>query len=353
MTDREKEILELIKKNPMISQLEIAELLNITRSSVGVHITNLMKKGYLLGKGYVVSDNYAVVVGASNVDIFGSVDNMIMHDSNIGEISTSLGGVGRNIAENIGLLGIDVKLLSIVGNDIYGKKILDETTRVDLTNVIQSNERTGVYLSIGNEMVTAINDMLINNSIDIETIQKHHSLLEHAKVIVLDTNFKTEVLEYITRQYQHKHIILDTVSMTKGQKVKDFIGRFHTVKPNRLETEMLTGVEVQNEKDAERAAAILHQKGVQEVFITLGEQGVYYSGKSKGWVRPEVVVPVNATGAGDAFVAGLVYGYMNARTIQETATLATKCSRIALMSKDTINKNLSKELIEVDYVNNK
>ncbi len=72
MTNREKELLELIKINPAISQKELAKSLGITRSSVGVHITNLIKKGYILGKGYVLShEEYVSVIGGSNVDIIG------------------------------------------------------------------------------------------------------------------------------------------------------------------------------------------------------------------------------------------------------------------------------------------
>lgn len=347
MTKREKEILELIKINPMISQNEIAELLEITRSSVGVHIANLIKKGHIQGKGYVLNSNYVVVVGACNVDILGSVDDMVMHDSNIGEITTSLGGVGRNIAENIGLLGMDVKLLSIVGKDIYGKKILTETSKVDISNIYEINGRTGVYLSIGNEMVTAINDMLINDELTVEMIQQNHSLLAHASMIVLDTNFSLEVMEYITSHYSDKHIVLDTVSTVKSLKVKDIIGRFTTIKPNRLETETLTGIKINKPEDAETAAKYFHALGVTNVFITLGSEGVYYSGSKSGWIHPEKIEPVNATGAGDAFVAGLVYGFMQGYDMKKTAKLAVNASKIALLSKETINKKLSKELIEV------
>ena len=50
MTYREKEILQILKSNPMISQQELADMLNISRTSVAVHITNLMKKGQILFK---------------------------------------------------------------------------------------------------------------------------------------------------------------------------------------------------------------------------------------------------------------------------------------------------------------
>ena len=72
MTQRERQILQLIEQNPMVSQQELADQLQITRSSVAVHISNLLKKGYIAGKGYVLrTGSYAVVVGGVNMDIGG------------------------------------------------------------------------------------------------------------------------------------------------------------------------------------------------------------------------------------------------------------------------------------------
>ena len=64
MTDREKEILNILIEDPMVSQQELADKLNITRSSVAVHITNLMKKGHIKGKGYIINKgNFVTVIG--------------------------------------------------------------------------------------------------------------------------------------------------------------------------------------------------------------------------------------------------------------------------------------------------
>ena len=83
-TDREQQILAWIKQNPLISQNELAELCGITRSGVAAHISNLMKKGYIAGKGYVLrSGTYAAVVGGVNMDIGGqSYAPLIAGDSN-------------------------------------------------------------------------------------------------------------------------------------------------------------------------------------------------------------------------------------------------------------------------------
>ena len=125
MTQRERQILQLIEQNPMVSQQELADQLQITRSSVAVHISNLLKKGYIAGKGYVLrTGSYAVVVGGVNIDIGGqSFEPLVAADSNPGTVTMSLGGVGRNIAHNLALLGTDVRLLSACGEDVYGQKI--------------------------------------------------------------------------------------------------------------------------------------------------------------------------------------------------------------------------------------
>ena len=134
MTNREKEILELINKNPMASQSELADILGISRSSVAVHITNLLKKGNILGKGYILSDSeFVTVVGGANMDIQGfTFEKIIYNDSNIGSVKLSLGGVGRNIGENLIKLGVNTKLISVIGDDIYGSKILEEANLIGL-----------------------------------------------------------------------------------------------------------------------------------------------------------------------------------------------------------------------------
>ena len=103
MTQREQQILEWIRENPLISQQELADRAGITRSSVGVHIANLMKKGCIRGRGYLVDEeSYVCVIGAVNVDISGTPQSTyVPGDSNPGHVRVTLGGVGRNIAENL------------------------------------------------------------------------------------------------------------------------------------------------------------------------------------------------------------------------------------------------------------
>lgn len=72
MTEREQQILSWIQQNPMISQQELADLAGITRSGVAAHISNLIRKGYLRGKGYIVTPpSYVTVIGGISMDVLG------------------------------------------------------------------------------------------------------------------------------------------------------------------------------------------------------------------------------------------------------------------------------------------
>ena len=354
MTSREQEILQMLRKNPLISQNELADALGITRSSIGVHITNLMKKGHVLGKGYIVrEDDYVCVIGGSNIDIQGfPSSDLIYKDSNVGEVKMSLGGVGRNIAENLVRMGVNTRLISVVGDDVYGQKILDEARNIGLNmqdSLVLKGEATSTYLSIldqNKDMVLAISHMDICERMTVDFIKSKKHIIENASICIIDTNIPLTVLEFILTTFKETVFFLDTVSSTKAKKVKDLIGYFHTIKPNRIEAEMLTGVQIKDDSDLEKAARALHEKGVVQVFISLGENGVYYS---RDHVAEHIRIPkvniVNATGAGDAFIAALALAQLKNMDIQQTAKMGIAASIIALSHENTINPTLSEETL--------
>ena len=116
MTEREAQIFNLIKKEPMISQEEIAARIGVKRSSVSVYISNLLKEGRLKGRGYIVDeDQYCVVIGAANMDVNAISDRKIERSqNNSGNIRLSPGGAARNIAESLARLGIKTYFCSNV-----------------------------------------------------------------------------------------------------------------------------------------------------------------------------------------------------------------------------------------------
>ncbi|QEK12997.1 winged helix-turn-helix transcriptional regulator [Crassaminicella thermophila] len=355
MTDREKEILSLIQKNPFISQQELATTLGIARSSVAVHITNLMKKGYIKGKGYILREaEYVAVIGGTNIDIQGFPSKpLILNDSNPGKVKISLGGVGRNIAENLVKLGIETKLISAIGDDLYGRKILEECklSGIDMQHCLTLKDMpSSTYLSILDEnrdLKVAISHMDIFNKITIDFIRKKFPILKNSQLVVVDTNISEEILYYLVTNLKEVNFFLDPVSTSKSRKVKDFIGYFHTIKPNKLEAEILSNIKINTRKDLEKVSYYFLNQGVKKVFISLGKEGVFYADENnKNFLSTPKINVVNATGAGDAFMSGLIYSYLNDYSLDASAKFAIGASILALSHENTINPTMSLENIK-------
>jgi pseudouridine kinase len=356
LTKRENEVLELIRSNPMISQQELAEKLGISRSAAAGHIMNLTTKGYIAGKGYVLNESpYAVVIGGSNMDILGTpAEQFVTRDSNPGTITLSPGGVGRNIAENLARLGTDVKLLTILGDDVYGEKILDSCRNcgIDMNHAkISSKYNTSVYLSIldGNgDMISAVSDMQLMEELNRDYLESKNKIINGASLLILDANLSEPVLNYLTEKYgKIIDIFVDTVSTTKAKKIKPLLKYIHTLKPNMFEAEILCDGCASSETSENQIADKLLSSGVQRVFLSLGEKGVLYKDlNNSDYYNAKQVKPVNTTGAGDAYTAALAYAYMNDYTIKRTLAFAGAAARLAVLSKETINKEISAKKIE-------
>jgi pseudouridine kinase len=303
-----------------------------------------------------------LVVGGANIDIFGYPlgEKLIKRDSNPGKVEFSMGGVGRNIAENLSLLGFNVSFLGAVGNDANGKRIIEESTKsgIDMSMVkIVYGEDTSVYLCILDEnkdMDVAVCQMGITDYIDEEYIDYNYEKTKNAELIVLDGNLKEDQLKYILDKYKGSKFLYDPVSTTKALNAKKNIGQFYCIKPNKLEAEALSDIQILDLNDCERVCGCFHGKGVKKVFITLGEMGTFFSdGKEHGLIKPVKVKMENATGAGDSFAAGLAYGIVKGFKIERMASFAAKCAEVTISSKDTINKNISEKLILKELNNDK
>lgn len=349
MTNREKEILKWIMENPMISQQELADKAGITRSSAAVHISNLMKKGYIAGKGYVISQpDYAVVVGGINKDIGGNpFDPLVRRDSNPGTVTVSIGGVGRNIAHNMSLLGVPVKMLTALGDDDFTAVIERSCSNlgIDISNALRvRNQHNATYLFINDskgDMDIAVSDMKFFDNVTPEYLAGNIQLLNNSQLVVADTNIPQDSLEWLGNNVKVP-LFIDPVSTIKAKKITGMMDKIHTIKPNKLEAEFLSDVNIYDEKTLRWAANRILDKGVKRVFISLGREGVYCA---EGDHHVHLPCPrckvINATGAGDAFMAALAWSFIEDRSLEDAAKLATGAAALAVESEQTINPEMS------------
>lgn len=307
----------------------------------------------------IVNDKYILVVGASIVDIIGFGKKQYSpKDSIPGCIKVSLGGVCRNIAENLARVGVSTEFISIVGDDSNGRSILEHSKRIGYrmdNSLVLENECTPTYMAILNtegEMESAIVDMESLNKMDTAFVDSKAEIFENAEYTIVDSD-NPVLLEYMLKKYSEKtKFVLDPVSANKAKNIGHLVKYFHTVKPNRFEAEALCGFKINTNEDLKEAGRYFLNQGVENVFISLDSDGIYYlTNDEEGTLACGDKVEVkNVTGAGDSFVAGLGYGYINNLSIKETLKYAIAMSIVTITHEETINPNMSHEFVK-EYIN--
>ena len=269
--------------------------------------------------------NAAVVFGGINMDIWGRpAAPLVQKDSNPGAVTMRPGGVGRNIAHDLRLLGLEVSLVAPIGGDVYASAVVDscQALGIDLSMApVFKDMRSSTYLYITDEngdMELAVSDMELCSALTPELVAPILPRLQ-AGAVVVDANLPPETIAYICNHCPIP-VYADPVSTGKAMKLQPVLHRLAAIKPNALEAECLTG-----ESDPERAALALVDRGVQRVFISLGAQGMIAADKKELLRLPGLATQVvNSTGAGDAATAAIVLAGIRGMSLRETALLAQK-----------------------------
>lgn len=288
-----------------------------------------------------------VVIGGMNVDILATAHPLHLKDSSIGSIQTAFGGVGRNIAENIARLGLNVSLCSVIGNDPFGEMLVDDANRVgihtELVKVVET-KRTGSYLAVSdnNDMVLGINDMDITSTMTVAWASNHLTDLSPFDIIVLEANLPEATIQFLTQALHHKTIIIDPVSAVKAPRIHSSFSLINTIKCNALEL-----VALSNESDVTRGLLALNQQGVQRVIVTQGKDKIIEStSTSTNYYMPPSTSVMNVTGAGDAFTAGIVAGMAMNFSNDQQIKLAMRMSEITIQSATTVSPEITPQLLK-------
>ena len=217
----------------------------------------------------------AVVIGGANMDICGSpAGKLIAEDSNPGTVSVRPGGVGRNIAHNLCLLGLDVSLITALGGDIFSAGLLESCRALGMDMRMARSlpeRRSSTYLYVTDEsgdMHVGISDMDIVESVSPEWLSQHIARINRADAVVIDANLPEESIAFLAENCTAP-MVADPVSTVKALRLKSILPRLRAIKPNALEAAALTG-----EQEPERAAKALLRAGVKQVYVSLGPDGI-------------------------------------------------------------------------------
>lgn len=290
-----------------------------------------------------MNEKFAAVVGAVNIDMWGrSLAPLIARDSNPGQLFISMGGVGRNIAHNMRLLELPVEMLTAIGSDSWAQQIEDSCRELGIglsRSLHVPGGRTGTYLCISGpdgDMALGLCDTEIAGHISPAFIEKNLDLLNRAQLVVFDGNLTQEAMDCLSSKCTAP-LFVDPVSVTKAKKLLPFLSRIHTIKPNAMEAEALTGV-----SDPLGAAEELVYLGVKRAFVSCGGSGIACAHGLDAYMVPPLPTRVkNATGGGDAAMAALCKAFVLDMDICSAARYAMAAGAMAVECMETINPALS------------
>jgi pseudouridine kinase len=286
-----------------------------------------------------------LLIGCSDIDYVATAKKKIIaHDSNIGTVHVSLGGVMRNVAESLSRLGLNPLFLTPIGNDENGKTLIESFNSLSIKIMTPfTNFPTAIYLAVNRpnkDLDVSVIDNRIFSSLNWSYLSRIKNQVDPFQNIVFDSNLDEATISYITDIYSDRKLYIESVSVNKVVRFNKYLSNIYLYSGNYREATALLGVK----KPIEEEIKALMSLGPKNVVITDGPKGAVI-GSQDGIFRvpgPEVRTIVSTNGAGDAMFAGVVYCLFKGRSLKEGAELGTKLSAFVLKTQDATSPDVSR-----------
>ena len=287
------------------------------------------------------------VIGESNIDI-----SVVPHAEpsakgcTPGNIAFHHGGVARNIAHNLCLLKQEVRLMTVFGGDDFSQGLVESCTKLGMDVSLSERfkeEKSPIFLSFNDKqgnMQSAVSDIGLNCHLDLAFVKTKMTKINRSEMVVADTLLSSEAIAYLIDHVQVP-LFIDAVSPRRALRIAEALElskkkTFYTLKCNQSEAQALSGTD-----DVIEAAKVLNAMGIQEVFVTLGADGVVYSSSKLTQSNPALPAEVvNATGSGDAFLAGVVFAHTQGITGEAAVPYGLKAAKASLEVEEMVNPDL-------------
>ncbi len=278
-------------------------------------------------------------IGGCHVDrIARAAGPIVAGSSNPVVITRSFGGVAHNVAVSLTRLGADCRLVSRVGADADGEAVTAhlQDLGIDIAAICRSQTQpTATYqalLTPDGELFVAFADMAIYDEIDAAAIDT--ALQSAGDIWFVDGNLPAPALGHLFRCRQAGVLVAaDAVSVAKSQRIRPHLDAVDILFANGEEAEAMTGLARTHDDFATEACRQLRAMGAGAVVLTLGPQGVSVMQAERLEHQPALPAEIcNATGAGDALIAGTLAGLGQDMDLFHSARLGQACAAIALES---------------------
>ncbi|MDQ9126669.1 ribokinase [Serratia fonticola] len=279
-----------------------------------------------------------VVLGSINADHILNINQFPQPGETVigQQYKVAFGGKGANQAVAAGRSGADIAFIACVGEDDIGERIRQQlaTDRIDTQPIEAITGRTTgvalIFVNAEGENVIGI-DAGANAAVTPDYLNRYRQRVIDADALLMQLESPLETViaaAKLAKQHQTQ-VILNPAPAC--ELPDELLAMIDMITPNETEAQRLTGIAVNNDADAERAANILHDKGIGCVIITLGSRGVWLSENGKGKLVPGFKVKaVDTIAAGDTFNGALVTALLEGKVMSDAVRFAHAAAAIAV-----------------------
>ncbi|MCX8130398.1 MAG: carbohydrate kinase family protein [Clostridia bacterium] len=287
-----------------------------------------------------------VILGGTTYDSIVHLKNLpeqkpqTIHYASFNE---TLGSTGAGKALNLAKLNVPTVLHSIIGNDIYGEKIVKSLTSNGV-NFIYDIDANGTerHINIMDEEGNRISIFVTNSSdspsLDLDRLE---SIIRDCDIIVLNIISYTKKLINLCKKY-NKPIWTD---------LHDYDGK-NSYHEDYINVSDYIFMSSDNMSDYKSVMKDLYSKGKKLIVCTHGKKGATCLAESGDWIQTDIIDKYrykDANGAGDSFFSGFLYGYLQNKSIEECLRFATICAGLCITSEELAYKDLSEEILNKEY----
>ena len=277
-----------------------------------------------------------VVIGSSNMDLVVSTEHFPLPGQTVmgKKFMTNFGGKGANQAVAASLLGGDVTFICKVGNDNYGREMIEKFQKDGIdTQYVTATDQAATGIAVITVDANGENTIVVasgaNGLLASEDIRNAEPAISQADVLLMQLETPIEPL-CTAAQMAHekgKYVILNPAPAPKAPLPSDLLRHIDLIIPNETEATSITGIEISDLQSAERAMKALKELGVKDAMITLGEKGVLAHEDGKVKLFPACKVQaIDTTAAGDTFCGALSVAICQGREMKEAIAFANKAA---------------------------
>lgn len=279
-----------------------------------------------------------VVLGSINADHILNINHFPQPGETVigKQYTVAFGGKGANQAVAAGRSGADISFIACVGDDDIGERVRKQlaSDHIDTYPVEAIKDTTTgvalIFVNAEGENVIGI-DAGANKAVTPAYLDRYKQQVIAASALLmqLESPLETVIAAAKIAKDNDTQVILNPAPAC--ELPDELLARVDMITPNETEAEKLTGIKVDSNEDAARAANALHDKGIATVIITLGSKGVWLSQNGEGkLVAGFRVKAVDTIAAGDTFNGALVTALLEGKPMDSAVRFAHAAAAIAV-----------------------